>query len=79
MATLCCVAGCTASATHWHHVKPKSEGGKRTVPMCPKHHVEHHSTRGDFRRWGQQGGKRTAQKTLSNGKPAYTRNLKQFR
>jgi hypothetical protein len=38
---------------NWHHPIYKSRGGTATVPAHQRCHVEYHSNRGDFRRWGK--------------------------
>lgn len=43
-----------------HHPLPKSQGGIETKPTHKDCHIEHHSTNGDFRTWGRQGGIITA-------------------
>ncbi len=43
-----------------HHPTPRSEGGTLTQPTHRDCHVAHHSTRGDFREWGRQGGQKAA-------------------
>jgi hypothetical protein len=41
---------------NWHHPEYKSNGGTDTEPTHHLCHVEYHSSQGDFRRWGRQGG-----------------------
>jgi len=64
------------SAQHVHHIIPRSEGGTddptNLLLLCQQCHVAHHSSKGDFKRWGATGGKLTAQKGVS------IPNLKQF-
>jgi hypothetical protein len=43
--------------------------------MCKKHHIQLHSTRGDFRAWGSLGGKATHAEINVNA----LKNLPQFR
>jgi hypothetical protein len=43
-----------------HHVVYRSQGGTQTQPTHDRCHVALHSTRGDFRRWGQVGGEISA-------------------
>jgi hypothetical protein len=43
-----------------HHPVYRSEGGTDVEPAHKACHVELHSTRGDFQRWGGIGGKLTA-------------------
>jgi hypothetical protein len=43
-----------------HHVTYRSQGGTETQPTHKACHVALHSSRNDFRVWGQQGGKRSA-------------------
>lgn len=75
--THCAYPGCNRKAANLHHVQYRSEGGsddlENLVPYCKEHHVLVHSERGDFARWGQKGG----QKTASSGKSLV--NLVQFR
>ena len=49
-----------AADLNLHHVKPKSQGGKRTVPTHKSCHVAHHSSKGHFRAWGSIGGRLSA-------------------
>lgn len=74
---LCSVPGCTCKAVDIHHQQYVSEGGTNDVSnlkaLCKKHHIELHSANGDFRVWGQKGGKATAKTG------AWRKNLKQFR
>jgi hypothetical protein len=41
-----------------HHDCPLADGGKddagNIVPLPPKDHVEHHKSKGDFKRWGSR-------------------------
>lgn len=68
----CGFPGCHHRANHIHHSKYVSEGGTNEVhnleAMCSRHHIQLHSTRGDFRTWGEKGGKTTAKsgKSLKN-------------
>lgn len=68
---------CRRKATNLHHQQYRSEGGSddpnNLVPYCAEHHKLVHSQRGDFARWGQKGGKRSAL-TLK-----FLNNLKQYR
>lgn len=43
-----------------HHVVYRSQGGTETAPTHDRCHVALHSTRGDFKRWGQVGGQISA-------------------
>lgn len=63
-----------AAEIQWHHPKPRSRGGKRTVPYCRACHVAHHSEQGDFAKWGREGGHKT--QTVHK---TYLKNLKPFR
>lgn len=60
MAQLCHFCSKTVRRPHYHHLKPKSEGGVKTVPAHRKCHVAHHVANNHFARWGQRGGKRSA-------------------
>lgn len=68
----CGFPGCECQANHIHHEKYVSNGGTNEVvnltAMCSKHHIQLHSTRGDFREWGFKGGVTTAKsgKSLKN-------------
>jgi hypothetical protein len=45
----------------WHHYETlKSEGGTLVAATHQTCHVEYHSKRGDFKRWGSRGGKQAA-------------------
>lgn len=72
----CAFAGCKHNAVHIHHETYVSEGGTNEVtnlsPMCARHHIQLHSVRGDFAKWGAKGGKATA----ASGKSL--KNLKQY-
>jgi hypothetical protein len=57
-----------------HHEPPRCEGGTETVPLCHTCHIARHCRRSDFARWGQRGGKATAQNPLN-----WLPKLKQFR
>jgi len=48
------------SQLNQHHTAPRSEGGQEVQPAHAGCHVRHHSQRGDFKRWGQLGGLKTA-------------------
>ena len=50
-------------AVNQHHFTYRSQGGTETQPTHKACHVALHSSRNDFRVWGQQGGKQSA-KTL---------------
>lgn len=73
----CGFPGCTCQANHIHHEKYVSNGGTNEVvnltAMCSTHHIQLHSTRGDFREWGKKGGKASA----ATGQ--WRKNLKQYR
>lgn len=68
----CGFPGCTCDATDIHHETYVSKGGSNEMvnlkAMCKTHHIQLHSTRGDFRAWGGKGGKTTAKtgKSLKN-------------
>lgn len=68
----CGFPGCECQANHIHHEQYVSNGGTNEVmnltAMCQKHHIQLHSTRGDFRQWGEKGGTTTANsgKSLKN-------------
>jgi hypothetical protein len=49
------------SAINLHHPEYKSNGGTETEPTHQQCHVRFHSTNGDFKRWGSEGGKIAAQ------------------
>lgn len=74
---ICQHEGCYRAARHIHHKHYRSEGGsdnpENLVYLCSRCHVSLHSERGDFAKWGSQGGKKTAasKKSLAN--------LRQFR
>jgi len=72
----CGFPGCSCDATDIHHELYVSEGGSNEhhnlTAMCKKHHIQLHSTRGDFTAWGRKGGKATA----ASGKSL--KNLKQY-
>lgn len=72
----CNQPGCRRMARHIHHIVPRCEGGSddgfNLTMLCQKCHAAIHSERGDFARWGKQGGAITAQKMVS------IPNLKQF-
>jgi len=74
---ICTFPGCKCQAQDIHHVQYVSKDGTNEMsnltPMCRKHHIQLHSTRGDFREWGKKGGKATA----ASGKSL--KNLKQYR
>lgn len=65
------------NAVEIHHNIPVCEGGtddpSNLLMLCKKCHTAHHSTRGDFKEWGAQGGAKTAASMKS------FRNLTQFR
>lgn len=61
MAKLCYFCQKPCRRPQFHHLKPRSEGGIRTVPAHRKCHVAHHVANNDFARWGQRGGQRSAQ------------------
>lgn len=73
----CDIPGCRRAARHEHHIVPRCEGGTddsdNLQRLCWEHHIEAHSAAGDFRKWGQIGGKKAAEHGLS------LRNLKPFR
>ncbi len=75
----CSFPGCTCDAVDIHHEQYVSEGGTNEVhnlkAMCKKHHIQLHSTRGDFRAWGSLGGKATHAEINVNA----LKNLPQFR
>lgn len=60
-----------------HHVTYRCEGGSNDpsnlVWLCTQCHVNLHSTSGDFKRWGGQGGSKAARN------PYNMRRLRQFR
>jgi hypothetical protein len=72
----CAFSGCSHNAIHIHHETYVCEGGTNTLDnltaMCARHHIQLHSVRGDFRKWGQKGGLATA----ASGKSL--KNLKQY-
>ena len=72
----CAFAGCSHNAVHIHHETYVCNGGTNAIenlkPMCATHHIQLHSTRGDFAAWGRKGGKATA----ASGKSL--KNLKQY-
>jgi len=47
-------------AVNLHHIIPESDGGTDILPVHYDCHVDHHSTEGDFERWGRKGGFVTA-------------------
>ncbi len=49
------------AAINWHHPEYKSNGGTETEPTHQHCHVRFHSTNGDFKRWGHEGGLIAAQ------------------
>ena len=51
-----CKGRIRAGTLNNHHVKPKSEGGVRTVPTHKSCHVAHHRKQGHFKTWGRIGG-----------------------
>jgi len=57
---LCIFCSRPVERLHLHHLVPKSEGGTVTAPACDTCHRRHHSTNGDFQRWGQIGGRISA-------------------
>lgn len=69
----CAHCGATCNIDY-HHTVPRSEGGTETIALCHACHVKHHSSKGDFKRWGKRGGQKTAQNPLN-----WLKNLKQFR
>lgn len=68
---------CGRKAQAAHHLTYRSNGGSdgrdNLEPMCFHCHQKGHASKGDWQRWGRNGGKQTA----SN--PYNLRNLKQFR
>lgn len=68
---------CGRKAQDAHHKTYRSEGGSdgrdNLEPLCFHCHRKGHASKGDWQRWGRNGGKQTA----SN--PYNLRNLKQFR
>lgn len=72
----CVYPGCRCNAYHAHHDVYACDGGSNLAsngkPMCSKHHIQLHSVRGDFAKWGAKGGKKTA----ATG--AWKKNLKQY-
>ena len=44
-----------------HHVTYRSQGGTETQPTHQQCHRALHSSRGDFKAWGRQGGLKAAQ------------------
>ena len=68
--------GCKRAARHIHHIVPRCEGGtdesSNLIHLCQKCHTAHHSSQGDFSKWGKMGGEITAA-TLKS-----IPNLKQF-
>jgi hypothetical protein len=48
------------ATVNWHHPELKSEGGTETVPTHQRCHVEYHSSNGQFKAWGKQGGHQAA-------------------
>lgn len=77
MPIVCTFPGCKCHATDLHHIVEVCKGGTNAhsnlKPFCKKHHIQHHSTKGDFREWGRKGGKASA----ATG--AWKKNLKQYR
>jgi hypothetical protein len=51
-----------AQATvNWHHYEtPRCEGGEKVAPTHQRCHVEYHSSNGQFKAWGKQGGQKAA-------------------
>src|SRR5689334_13305519 len=46
---------------NWHHYETlKSEGGQKVAPTHQQCHVEYHSSKGQFKKWGSQGGQQAA-------------------
>lgn len=76
---MCSFPGCKCQAVDIHHELYVSEGGTNDIvnlqAMCKKHHIQLHSTRGDFRAWGSLGGRKTHE-TINI---AALKNLPQFR
>ena len=67
--SIMCQCGCRRVARHIHHNLPRCEGGTDDTLnlsfLCQRCHVAHHSSQGDFARWGKQGGKQTAATMVS--------------
>lgn len=68
----CCGGTCYVEL---HHEPPRSEGGTETIPLCMPCHIARHVQTNDYARWGQQGGKATAERHPH----VWRRNLKQYR
>lgn len=58
----CYFCGCfiRQAELNYHHVVPKSQGGKDTVPSHKSCHIAHHSRNDHFRHWGRMGGQLSA-------------------
>lgn len=69
----CVFCGNPSYARH-HYPVLKSEGGKRTIPVCRKCHTWIHSVSGHWAKFGKNGGLKTASNPIN-----YRRNLKQYR
>jgi HNH endonuclease len=73
----CMEEGVDRDAECVHHTIYRSEGGKVEIgneeTLCFYHHHQGHASKGDWSRWGRNGGKSTA----SN--PWNLRNLRQFK
>ena len=49
------------SPVNWHHYETlKSESGEKVAPTHQRCHVEYHSSNGQFKLWGRQGGQKAA-------------------
>lgn len=73
----CSREGCSTPAQHIHHKVAVCDGGTdepiNLEMLCQEHHVSLHKANGDFAKWGELAGKKTA----STGKGFS--NLKQFK
>ena len=73
----CSRPNCGCPAEHIHHIIAVVDGGSdepsNLQMLCQHHHVELHSTRGDFAKWGARGGSKTADSMKG------FKNLPQFR
>lgn len=58
--TLCSKPIALSESVNLHHPVYRSNGGTDVEPAHQACHVRLHSQRGDFRRWGSEGGKLTA-------------------
>ena len=46
---------------NWHHYETlRCEGGEKVAPTHQRCHVEYHSSNGQFKLWGRQGGQKAA-------------------